>query len=111
MNYYTYFYLAIAIIAEVIATSSLKAVKGFSTPIPLITVIVGYGLSFWLLSLVLKTMPVGIAYAIWCGCGIILVCIISWLIYGQKLDLPAIIGISLIIAGVITINLFSNKMH
>jgi len=111
MNYLVYFYLACAILLEVIATSTLKAVKGFSTPLPLITVVVGYGLSFWLLSLVLKTIPVGITYAIWSGFGIVLVCIVSRIIYGQILDLPAIIGIGLIIAGVIIINLFSKKIH
>jgi len=107
----TYLYLIIAIICEVTATSSLKLIKGFNTPIPIVVVIIGYGLSFWLLALVIKIMPVGIAYAIWCGFGIILVCIVGLIFYDQKLDLPAIIGISLILAGVLIINLFSKQSH
>jgi len=79
----TYIYLAMAIMAEVIATSVLKTVKGFSTPIALSIVIIGYVFSFWMLALVMRSMPVGIAYAIWSGCGIILVCLIGFIVYGH----------------------------
>lgn len=101
-------YLAIAIIAEVVATSALKAAEGFTKPIPSALVIIGYMTAFYCLSLTLKTIPVGIIYAIWSGAGIALICLVSWLIYGQTLDLPTIIGIGMIIGGVFVINLFSN---
>src|SRR5690606_39295652 len=93
-----YIYLAIAITAEVIATTSMKALAGFSRPLPLLLVVVGYGISFWMLSLVVKTIPVGIAYAVWAGLGIVLVSIAAALIYQQRLDLPAVLGMGLIIA-------------
>lgn len=102
-----YLYLGIAIAAEVIATTSMKSLAGFSKPLPLALVICGYGLSFWMLALVVKSIPVGIAYAIWAGLGIVLVSIAAALIYGQKLDLPAIAGMTLIVAGVVVIQLFS----
>lgn len=102
-----YVYLAIAITAEVIATTSMKALAGFSRPLPLFLVVVGYGISFWMLSLVVKTIPVGIAYAVWAGLGIVLVSIAAALLYQQKLDLPAVLGMGLIIAGVVVIQLFS----
>lgn len=104
-----YVYLAIAIIAEVIATTSMKALAGFSRPLPLFLVIGGYSLSFWMLSIVVKTIPVGLAYAIWAGLGIVLVSIAAALIYQQKLDLPAVLGMALIIAGVMVIHLFSGS--
>jgi small multidrug resistance pump len=100
-------YLAIAIVAEVIATSSLKATEGFSRLGPSLIVAVGYGVAFWMLSLVLRTVPVGIAYALWSGLGIVLVTGVAMLLYGQKPDLAAIAGIALIIAGVVVLNLFS----
>ncbi|PTT04119.1 multidrug efflux SMR transporter, partial [Pseudomonas sp. HMWF006] len=84
-----YVYLTIAICAEVIATVSMKAVKGISTPLPLILVIVGYGIAFWMLTLVVRSVPVGVAYAVWAGMGIVLVSIAALFIYGQKLDVPA----------------------
>lgn len=104
-----YVYLAIAITAEVIATTSMKALAGFSRPLPLFLVVVGYGISFWMLSLVVKTIPVGVAYAVWAGLGIVLVSIAAALIYQQKLDLPAMLGMGLIIAGVVVIQLFSGS--
>lgn len=104
-----YIYLAIAITAEVIATSSMKALDGFSRPLPLFLVVVGYGISFWMLSLVVKTIPVGIAYAIWAGLGIVLVSIAAAILYRQHLDLPAVLGMALIIAGVVVIQLFSGS--
>lgn len=104
-----YVYLAIAIAAEVIATSSLKAIKGLSTPLPLLLVLVGYGISFWMLILVMRSLPVGIVYAIWSGLGIVLVSLVALFLYGQRLDLPAMLGIGLIIGGVVVINLFSSS--
>ena len=104
-----YLYLAIAIVAEVIATTALKAVDGFSKPLPLILVVIGYGIAFWMLSLVMKTIPVGVTYAIWSGLGIVLISIAGLLIYGQKLDLAALLGMALIIAGVLVIQLFSGS--
>ncbi|MGY2288897.1 DMT family transporter [Pseudomonas sp. SDO528_S397] len=102
-----YLYLAIAICSEVIATVSLKAVKGLSTPFPLLLVVVGYGVGFWMLTLVVRTVPVGVAYAVWAGLGIVLVSIAALFIYGQKLDIPAVLGMALIVLGVAVIQLFS----
>ncbi|WP_313085862.1 DMT family transporter [Pseudomonas sp.] len=104
-----YLYLAIAITAEVIATTSMKALAGFSRPLPLLLVIAGYSISFWMLALVVRTIPVGIAYAIWAGLGIVLVSAAAAVLYGQKLDLPAVLGMALIIAGVAVIQLFSGN--
>ncbi len=102
-----YWYLAIAIVAEVIATSALKASEEFSKLPPTILIIIGYGVAFYMLTLVLKTMPVGIAYAIWAGLGIVLVAIVSAVVYQQIPDLAAIIGMALIVAEVVVINVFS----
>ena len=106
----TYLYLAIAIVAEVIATSFLKSCEGFTRLTPSILVIIGYSVAFYFLSLTLRSMSVGVVYAIWCGAGIVLVSVIAWLLFGQKLDAPAIAGIVLIIAGVAVINLFSKSV-
>jgi small multidrug resistance pump len=103
-------FLSIAIIAEVIATSALKSAEGFTKLVPSVIVILGYGIAFYFLSLTLKTIPVGIAYAIWSGVGITLISMIGYFFYKQTLDLPAIIGILLIMAGVIVINLFSKSV-
>ncbi|MFO8044680.1 MAG: SMR family transporter [Halomonas sp.] len=100
-------YLAVAIVAEVVATSALKATEGFTRLWPSLLVVVGYALAFYMLSLVLRTMPVGIVYAIWAGLGIVLVAVVGLVVYGQRPDLPAVIGIGLIVAGVLTIQLFS----
>lgn len=102
-------YLAIAIVGEVIATSFLRASAGFTQLVPTVIVIVGYGVTFYFFSLALQTIPVGIGYAIWSGVGIILVSIIAFFAYGQTLDLPALIGIGLILAGVLVINIFSQS--
>jgi small multidrug resistance pump len=102
-----YYYLAIAICAEVIATVSMKAVKGLSTPIPLLLIIVGYGIAFWMLTLVVRTVPVGVAYAVWAGMGIVMGSIAALFLYGQKLDIPAMLGMALIVLGVVVIQLFS----
>ncbi|GAA4316257.1 multidrug efflux SMR transporter [Mucilaginibacter gynuensis] len=104
-----YLYLAIAIIAEVIATSALKASAQFTKLWPTVIVIVGYLIAFYCLNLTLKALPVGIAYAIWSGVGIVLVSVIAWVLYNQKLDMPAILGIALILAGVLVINLWSKS--
>lgn len=102
-----YAYLAVAIIAEVIATSALKAANGFTVLIPSIITVTGYVIAFFFLSLTLKTMPVGVAYAIWSGLGIVAVSVIAFVLYKQVLDLPAMLGMGLILAGVLVINLFS----
>lgn len=105
-----YVYLGIAIVAEVIATSSLKAAQEFTRPIPSIVVVIGYGVAFYCLSLSLRVIPVGIAYAIWSALGVVLVCIAGAVFYGQMLDAPALAGIGLIIAGVLVINLMSSSV-
>ena len=102
-------YLAITILGEVVATSALKSSNGFTKPIPSAIVIVGYGVAFYFLSLALKSIPVGIAYAIWAGVGIVLVATIAWIFQGQKLDAWAIVGIALIISGVAVLNLLSRS--
>ena len=100
-------YLALAIGAEVIATSALKSAAGFTRLLPSIVVVLGYGAAFYFLSLTLKTIPVVVAYAIWSGAGIVLISTAAWLLYGQKLDAAAIIGMGLIVAGVLVIQLLS----
>lgn len=100
-------FLAIAITAEVVATSSLKASDGFTRLWPSIFVIIGYAIAFYFLSLTLKVIPVGIAYAIWAGLGIVLISLVGWVILGQTLDIASMVGMTLIIAGVIIINVFS----
>ncbi|HCV65253.1 MAG TPA: multidrug DMT transporter [Serratia sp.] len=102
-----FMYLTMAIVAEVIATTMLKASEGFTRLWPSLVVVVGYAVAFWGLSMVVKTMPLGIVYAIWSGMGIVLVSIAAVFIYQQKLDLPAVFGMGLIIAGVLVINLLS----
>jgi small multidrug resistance pump len=93
--------------SEVVATSALKAAEGFSRFWPSVIVIVGYGLAFYCLSLTVRTVPIGIAYAIWSGVGIVLISLVGLLLYRQPLDLPAVIGMALILAGVLIINVFS----
>lgn len=102
-----YLFLGIAIIAEVIATSALRAAEGFTVLLPSAIAVVGYVVAFYFLSLTLKTMPVGVAYAIWSGVGIVLVSLVALVLYKQVLDLPAMLGMGLIMAGVAVINLFS----
>lgn len=103
----SWLFLGVAIIAEVVATSSLKASAGFTKLWPSLVVVVGYGLAFYFLALTLKTIPVGIAYAIWAGLGIVLISVVGWLVFGQKLDGASIVGMTLIIAGVLVIQIFS----
>lgn len=101
--------LAVAIVSEVIATSALKAADGFTRLVPSVVVVVGYGTAFYFLSLALKSVPVGIAYAIWSGVGIVLLSLIGWVLYGQRLDAPALTGMALIVAGVVILQLSSRS--
>ena len=103
----SYLYLGIAIFAEIVATSLLKASEGFTRFVPTVILGVGYLVAFYCLSMALKEIPTGIAYAIWSGVGIVLVAVIAWIFQGQRLDLPAMIGMGLIIIGVLVTNLFS----
>lgn len=103
-------FLGTAIISEVIATSALRASDGFSRLWPSVTVVIGYAISFYCLAQTLKFIPVGIAYAIWSGLGIVLISVIGVVLFNQKLDLPAIIGMALIIAGILVMNLFSKAI-
>lgn len=102
-----YLFLGIAIVAEVMATTAMKQSEGFSRLPWTIVTVVGYGIAFYLLSLTLKSIPTGIAYAIWSGVGIVLVSAAAWAFQGQKLDTPAVVGMGLIIAGVVVMNVFS----
>ena len=100
-------YLTLAIVSEVIATSSLKTVDGFTNWVPSLVVIIGYVLSFYFLSLSLNSIPLGVAYAIWSGVGIALVSLIGWVFYHQSLNLSGFIGITFIISGVLILILYS----
>ncbi len=104
-----YAYLAIAILAEVIATSSLKATAEFTRPGPSLLVIAGYATAFYCLTLSLRVIPVGIAYALWSGLGIILVTAAGYVLYRQELDAPALLGMAMILGGCLVINLFSKS--
>lgn len=104
-----YAYLAIAIVAEVIATTALKVSDSFSKPVPSAVVIAGYAIAFWCLAATIKTVPLGLAYAIWSGVGIVLITAIGWIAFKQALDLPALVGVGLILAGVLVINLLSKS--
>ena len=103
-----YFYLLLAILAETIGTMALQASQQFTRIGPSIIVVITYALSFYLLAITLKTMNLGIVYAIWSGLGIVFIAALAYLIYGQKLDLPAILGLSMILGGIVIIHLFSN---
>lgn len=105
----TYLFLAIAIAAEVAATTFLKLSDGFTKPLPSVLTVLGYGVSFYFLSIALRSIPTGIAYAIWSGAGIILIALIAWIFQGQKLDAPALGGMGLIMAGVLVMNLLSES--
>lgn len=102
-------FLSIAIISEVVATSALKSSAGFTQLWPSLLVIAGYAAAFFFLSLTLRTMPVGVAYAIWSGVGIVLITLIAWIVLGQPLDGPAVVGLALIVAGVVVLNVFSKS--
>lgn len=105
-----WFYLGIAIVAEIIATSALQAAQGFTKLWPSVLTLVGYAVAFYFLSLTLRSIPLGIAYALWSGVGIVCVSIIAFFLYKQSLDLPAILGMSMIVGGVVVINLFSKTV-
>lgn len=105
-----YLYLAVAICCEVVATSALKQTAGFTRLIPSLITVAGYGLAFYFLSLPIRTIPVGVVYALWSGTGIVLIAAIGYFLYGQKLDPAAMIGLTLIIAGVLVVNLFSRTI-
>ena len=103
-------FLSIAIAAEVVATSALKASDGFSRLWPALLVVAGYGAAFFFLSLTLRVIPIGVAYAVWSGVGIVLITLVAWLLFGQALDTPAILGMALIVAGVVVMNVFSKAV-
>ncbi len=105
MNGYTS--LALAIVAEVVATSALQASAGFTRLGPSVLVVLGYGVAFYCLSLTLRTVPVGVAYALWSGLGIVLITAMGWVLYQQRVDAAALLGMALIMAGVAVIQLFS----
>lgn len=105
-----WWYLALAIAAEVVATSALKTAAGFTRPLPSLLVVLGYGMAFYCLSLSLKVVPVGVAYAIWSGVGTALIAVIGWLWFGQTLDFAALIGLALIVAGVAVLQIFSRSL-
>ncbi|WBQ16937.1 SMR family transporter [Sphingobium yanoikuyae] len=102
-----YVLLAVAIISEVIGTTFMKQSEGFTKLVPSLLTALAYVIAFYCLSLTLKAIPTGVAYAIWSGCGIVLIAAVAWIIQGQKLDTPAIAGMGLIVAGVIVMNVFS----
>ena len=101
-------FLLIAIVSETVATSVLKSSEGFSRLWPSVLVVAGYSAAFYFLSLTLRAIPVGVAYAIWSGVGVVLIAIAGWLIHGQRLDAPALIGMAMIVSGVIVMNVFSS---
>ena len=104
-----YALLGAAILAEVIGTSALKASEGFTRPLPSVLTALAYVAAFYALSLTLKTVPLGIAYGVWSGVGIVLVSAVGWVVYDQRLDAAALLGIGLILAGVLVIHLFSRS--
>ena len=106
----TYAILLAAIAAEVIATTALARSDSFTRLVPSLITIVGYALAFWLLSFPLRVMPTGIVYAIWSGLGIVFIAAVAWIWFGQRLDLPAMIGLAMILGGVLVVNLFSKTM-
>ncbi|GAA0303793.1 DMT family transporter [Rhodovulum strictum] len=105
----SYLFLLVAILTETLATSALQASQQFTRLLPSVIVVLGYALSFYLLSHALKTIPVGIAYAVWSGLGIVLIALIGWRVFGQRIDLPAVLGMALILAGILEIHLFSKS--
>lgn len=109
MHWTNWILLTIAIVSEVIATSALKASEGFTRLGPSVLVVVGYASAFYFLSLTLRSIPVGIAYAVWSGVGVVLITLVGWLWLDQKLDAPALIGMGLIVAGVLVLNIFSKS--
>jgi small multidrug resistance pump len=111
MRLSTLLLLALAIVSEVVATSALKASDGFTRLWPSLVMAVGYAVSFYCMSLAVRALPVGIVYAIWSGVGIVLISAAGWATFGEKLDLPAIVGLALIVAGVLVLNLLSETVR
>lgn len=109
-NVHPYHCLGLAIVLEVVATSCLHASQGFTRLWPSLVATMGYVCAFYFLSVALKTIPTGIAYAIWSGVGIVLISMAGWVVFRQRLDSPALLGIALILAGVMVINLFSKSV-
>ncbi|RMD50112.1 MAG: QacE family quaternary ammonium compound efflux SMR transporter [Alphaproteobacteria bacterium] len=103
----TYLFLALAVACETLGTTLLPATRGFSRPLPTVAVLASYAAAFWFLSLTLEVLPVSIVYAIWSGLGIALIALFGWLIWRQPLDAPAVLGMALILAGILVIQLFS----
>lgn len=110
MAYTPYLILFVAICCEVLATSLLPLTQQFTRPLPTLGMALFYAVSFWLLTLVLRSIPLGVAYAIWSGMGIVLIAVIGFAVFGQKLDLAAVIGLGLIVSGVVVVNLFSDSV-
>jgi len=106
-----WFYLGLAVVVEVIATTALKYSEGFSRPIPTAIVVVGYSLAFFLLAKIVQSLPLSVTYAVWSGAGVALVTLVGWIFLGQKLDFAAMLGIALIIAGVVVIQFFSGSLN
>lgn len=102
--------LAAAIVAEVIGTTALKSSDGFTRLGPSLVTVAGYAAAFWFLSLTLKTIPTGVAYAVWSGVGVVLIAIMGRFVHNQRLDAPAMVGIGLILAGVVVMNVFSRAV-
>ncbi|MBO6538632.1 MAG: multidrug efflux SMR transporter [Rhizobiaceae bacterium] len=105
-----YLYLGIAILFEVVATTALKQTDGFTRLVPSLLAVTGYAFAFYFLSLPMRTLPVGIIYALWSGIGMVFIAGIGWVLFHQSLDLAAIVGIALIISGVVVLNLFSKTL-
>jgi small multidrug resistance pump len=103
-------FLSVAIVSEVIGTSALKATEEFTRLWPSVIVVIGYVTAFYFLTLTLRTIPIGVAYAIWSGVGVALITLVGWVLYKQTLDIPAFIGIALIVAGVVVLNVFSKAV-
>jgi len=101
----SYIYLALAIVAEVVATTALTASNGLTRPLPILIMVVGYAIAFVCLAFSLKTIPVGVAYAIWSGAGVVLITGIGWVLFRQTLEPLAIAGIGLILTGVVVLHL------
>ena len=101
--------LILAIMAEVVGTAALKSSDGFTRWLPSLIVVAGYGVAFYCLAQVLKTIPMGVAYAVWSGLGIVLIALVGWFVNGQRLDLAGMVGMGLIIAGVLVLNLMSGS--
>src|SRR5262245_288806 len=104
----TYLYLALAIVAEVVATTFLKLSDGFSKPLPSAVTVIGYAIAFYFLSLTLRSLPTGLVYAVWSGVGVVLIATIAWVFQSQRLDTAALCGMGLIVSGVVAITLFSS---